>query len=154
MNEDQVKGKAKQAEGQAQESWGDVKEKADETWEEAKDKLDDLGDKIDEMKDKVDRDDDDEGARGRRPPGRSESRSASRSLVSRGGWATGRPSAAPFLFAAESAGPPRGSPDAEHLAEPASDDPLASVGVHPGYGSGSRSRVSTFSACPSSSLTS
>src|SRR4029453_9108229 len=58
VNEDQVKGKAKQAEGQAQESWGDVKEKADDTWEEAKDKLDDLGDKIDELKDKVDRDDD------------------------------------------------------------------------------------------------
>ena len=66
MNEDQVKGKAKQAEGQAQESWGDVKEKtddtwdkaidkADATWEKAKDKLDDL--KVDEMKDKLDRDD-------------------------------------------------------------------------------------------------
>ena len=69
VNEDQVKGKAKQAEGQGQESWGDAKEKADETWEEAKDKLDDLGDKIGEIKDKLAKDtlghddEDDEGSR-------------------------------------------------------------------------------------------
>jgi uncharacterized protein YjbJ (UPF0337 family) len=58
VNEDQVKGKAKQAEGQGQESWGDAKDKADDVWEKAKDKLDDLDDKIDEIKDKADRDDD------------------------------------------------------------------------------------------------
>ena len=53
-----------------------MKEKTGETWEEAKDKLDDLGGKIDELKDKVDRDDDREGARGRRPPARSGGQSA------------------------------------------------------------------------------
>ena len=51
VNEDQVKGKAKQAEGEAQESWGDAKEKVGDAVEGAKKEAGDLKDKVGNMLD-------------------------------------------------------------------------------------------------------
>jgi uncharacterized protein YjbJ (UPF0337 family) len=46
VDEDRVKGKAKQGEGEIQETWGEAKDKARDMWDDAKDALD--GDDEDE----------------------------------------------------------------------------------------------------------
>ena len=64
VNEDQVKGTAKQAEGEAQESWGDAKDNAGDAVDDVKEKAGDLKDKVGDM---IDRDEEkDEAAKGTR----------------------------------------------------------------------------------------
>jgi uncharacterized protein YjbJ (UPF0337 family) len=51
VDEDRVKGKAKETEGEIQQKWGEAKDKARDGWEDVKDKAEDLGDEAEDRLD-------------------------------------------------------------------------------------------------------